>query len=420
MADDLNAVLQDRIDRTRATTLRLTAVLVATLVLAYAMLVVYTGFRLREDLLAQSRAYLDLIVSMRVWNAGHEGVWVVKRPGVDTNPYLEGIVEHPDLESVDGRVLTLRNPAAMTREVSEIVDARDGVSFRLVSERPLNPGNAPDAWEREALAAFEEGAEEHSALADGDALAFRYMRPLATEQACLTCHAGQGYSVGDVRGGLSVTVPIEPYMAGFARDALVGGLVVAFLAGLSITGARVVLRRYTEEVTANASRLERIATTDYLTGLGNRRAAMDRLRSEVERAQRTGRMLSVMISDIDHFKRVNDAFGHGAGDDVLRTVADAITASVRSYDHVMRFGGEEFLVISPETGAAEAVEIAERIRLAVAAARTSSEKGALSVTLSAGVSELAPGDDADRLLSRADDALYAAKEAGRDRVVRAD
>ena len=127
-----------------------------------------------------------------------------------------------------------------------------------------------------------------------------------------------------------------------------------------------------------------------------------------------------MLFDVDHFKQVNDTHGHDAGDDVLRELAARTIKSVRSVDLAVRWGGEEFLVVMPETDLANAAAVAERLRAAVAKdsfnVKSSGEK--LAVTVSVGVAAAIPGaDDRDRLLKRADDALYCAKSAGRNRVV---
>lgn len=157
--------------------------------------------------------------------------------------------------------------------------------------------------------------------------------------------------------------------------------------------------------------------TDGLTGLYNRRYLFLRLAEEVERAARGSYRFSISLLDLDHFKQVNDTLGHRTGDEVLVRSAHAIRGAIRGLDLAGRYGGEEFLVILPDTGAAEALAIAERIRTAVKAL-TWPEPG-LRLTLSGGVSEHA-GTDVDGLLERADRRLYAAKGGGRDRIVAED
>lgn len=165
--------------------------------------------------------------------------------------------------------------------------------------------------------------------------------------------------------------------------------------------------------------LERLATTDGLTGLANRRVAMERLRDELARGQRHNHATSIVLLDVDHFKSVNDTHGHHAGDAVLRRVSSVLREAGREIDLPARHGGEEFLLILPETPLDGAVRVAERLRSRLAKARTELEDGeVLRVTASFGVAAAAGlrEEGVDELLQRADEALYAAKESGRNRV----
>jgi diguanylate cyclase (GGDEF)-like protein len=178
--------------------------------------------------------------------------------------------------------------------------------------------------------------------------------------------------------------------------------------------------RQRHELEQLALELEAVARRDALTGAGNR-LALDEDLAEVERSViRTGRRAAALILDIDHFKAYNDRFGHLAGDDVLRRVVEELKHELRPGDRVYRFGGEEFLVLLPETDAAGAGSMGERLRAAVAAlAIPLPENDPLGVlTISAGAAALAAGTEpVEALLRAADQALYAAKGAGRNRVV---
>jgi len=166
---------------------------------------------------------------------------------------------------------------------------------------------------------------------------------------------------------------------------------------------------------ANA-RLEALAATDHLTGLLNARALYERLRQEHSEASRHGRPLSLVILDVDRFKAYNDAFGHPAGDDALRGVAEAARSETRDYDMAARHGGEEFALLLPNAGVEEAEIVAERVRRAVA----EREWPLRPVTVSLGVATFPRhARSCDDLMRAADRALYAAKEAGRDRVTTA-
>ncbi|CAK0778989.1 GGDEF domain-containing protein [Gammaproteobacteria bacterium] len=158
------------------------------------------------------------------------------------------------------------------------------------------------------------------------------------------------------------------------------------------------------------------ALRDPLTGIGNRAALDQALDREVKLARRSGASLSLLILDVDHFKRVNDTYGHAAGDCVLRTLAHCVTTCVRTTDLVARFGGEELAVLLNNTDAHGAYLLAERIRVAIEATQIQHNNQTIQVTVSIGVSDLHPKDDERNLFCRADAALYRAKETGRNRV----
>ncbi len=158
---------------------------------------------------------------------------------------------------------------------------------------------------------------------------------------------------------------------------------------------------------------------DNLTGVWNRRAIMDLLHRETQRALRIGIPLGVMMVDIDHFKNINDSHGHPTGDAVLREVARRMVASVRNYDHVGRYGGEEFLIVLAECSAGDLAATAERMRACVAGLPIETDTGPVTVTISLGLAAGQPGDAAtikgEELLRAADIALYCAKSKGRNR-----
>jgi diguanylate cyclase (GGDEF)-like protein/PAS domain S-box-containing protein len=164
--------------------------------------------------------------------------------------------------------------------------------------------------------------------------------------------------------------------------------------------------------------LTRLATTDSLTGAANRRVFMDSGAEEAYRARRYNRPLSVLMLDLDHFKRVNDRFGHPTGDEVLVAVTQACRQELRASDLFARLGGEEFAVLMPETELRVARDVGARLLERVEALEVPAEGGPVRVTVSVGVACLRPGDDGvEEVLKRADKALYAAKDAGRNRVV---
>jgi diguanylate cyclase (GGDEF)-like protein/PAS domain S-box-containing protein len=158
------------------------------------------------------------------------------------------------------------------------------------------------------------------------------------------------------------------------------------------------------------------ATTDPLTGLANRRSFLKQLDRELARHKRVGEPATVIMADIDHFKKINDTYGHATGDDVLRHFADLSRQSLRSADLLGRLGGEEFGILLPATDVAEASELAERYRQLIANNPAKTDQGDISFTISMGISQLDSGDDSpDFVLERADEGLYRAKEGGRNR-----
>jgi diguanylate cyclase (GGDEF)-like protein/PAS domain S-box-containing protein len=166
------------------------------------------------------------------------------------------------------------------------------------------------------------------------------------------------------------------------------------------------------------AQLRELATRDYLTHAHNRRHFMDVALAEVDRARRHGEPLSLCMVDCDHFKAVNDRYGHAVGDRVLRMLADTARRVLRSSDVLGRFGGEEFVLLLPHTPLQGGVEVCERIRAALEGVGIPLEtRETLRLTISAGVAELGDKDDLDGLLRRADAAMYAAKGHGRDCVV---
>lgn len=159
------------------------------------------------------------------------------------------------------------------------------------------------------------------------------------------------------------------------------------------------------------------ARTDELTGLANRRALIDRLEEEIDRARRYSSPLSVAILDLDHFKEINDTLGHQAGDQVLSRLGELLAEETRAPDVAGRYGGEEFALVLPQTGREEARRLAERVREAVEGLEFEAEGEPFGVTCSLGLAEMEESEGMDHLVKRADDALYRAKEEGRNRVV---
>jgi len=371
---------------------------------------------IREELLSRARAHFNSILVTRKWNSNYGGVFVLKTEGVESNPFLE----NPDLSTNDGRVLTNRTPEIMTREISRAAENEGGLKFHLTSLNPLNPENLPNEWEARALRLFETGVQEtFDEYREGKKLYYRYMAPLRVEKSCLTCHAKQGYRVGDIRGGISIGFEFGSTQEKLTHN-IISISIAALLTGFLLFGMiTIYVLRLKRQLEKAGRQLQIMARTDILTGLWNRGHLLERFSEEFLRARRQARSLGCLLLDLDHFKAVNDRFGHPAGDRVLRQVGAILAAEVRKYDIVGRIGGEEFLIVVTEAPLVSLVDLAERIR-------TSIEKGirieeapeGFTMTVSIGVADMSAADpDIDAIIKRADDALYRAKKEGRNRVI---
>lgn len=396
-----------------------------TLLVALYTLVVYGALYFQTQRLAydslrdQGSSYFELVKQTRAWNAERGGVWLLKRDGVETNPYLLDIGLEPDIKTESGAELTLRNPSAMMSEISILTEQASGVSFHLVAENPLNPANAPDEWERNALVELNGGSDElgyrETFEEREDARTYRYLEPLWVDDTCVGCHRDEGYVPGTSRGGITVNIPMDDVDSKLDSTAALLAGMTAITLGLSVGASRWFVSRLQSKLDEANVMVSAMAVTDDLTGLANRRATLDHLAAEFSRSKRTRGNMSVIAIDIDHFKRINDQYGHGVGDEVLREIAIRMRSSIREYDALGRIGGEEFLVVAPETDSQTGTALAERILETVRSLPFSVRDLELDVTVSAGVATITHDDArADALVGRADDALYAAKNAGRD------
>ena len=211
----------------------------------------------------------------------------------------------------------------MINEISRMSELKEGARFRITSLKPIDPKNAPDPFERQALEKFERRQGEFFRVENptGKSPVFRYLVPLKCDQTCLECHRTQGYKVGSIVGAVSITLPVDNIVREARTDKILliiaAVLVLALLIGISYF----LTWRLVDKLDAVQRRFAALISTDELTRLRNRRYIMRRLEDECERADRLGTPLSLLLIDIDHFKQVNDTYGHPFGDQVLKKVA---------------------------------------------------------------------------------------------------
>jgi diguanylate cyclase (GGDEF)-like protein len=216
--------------------------------------------------------------------------------------------------------------------------------------------------------------------------------------------------------GMPVGTPLERLAAMLSFVITIGQCAFVGLYGSSL---RTMLYNRSVELRSAYQRIEELAELDELTGTFNRRCIMRMLEDEIARAHRHKAPCSIALIDLDWFKRINDAHGHPTGDEVLRTFAITTFANIRNIDKFGRYGGEEFLLLLPDTPKEPAVRSLDRLREIIAELDWSALSAGITVTISAGVATLAADETPDALLARADSALYAAKERGRNRIASA-
>ncbi len=278
----------------------------------------------------------------------------------------------------------------LTKEGHEVVSADDGTAAWAVLGQPGAPSLAILDWMMPGM----DGVE-----------VVRRVRELKTDRPpyiiMLTARGDKGDIVVGLKTGANdyVAKPFDPNELR-ARIAV---------------GERMVALQ--DALLESREALVHQASHDALTGLMNRRAILERFQEELSRASRTGQKIAIGMCDIDHFKKVNDTWGHQVGDEVLRAVATGLGAHLRDYDAVGRIGGEEFLTITPFTPGTDCAALYDRLRASIADTRVATRSGELSVTISVGVACSTSEGAMDQTLEAADRALYQAKNSGRNRVV---
>ncbi len=309
-------------------------------------------YQLRQSILRVARTSAEISYNKdliyRRWVSNQGGVYVPVSEMTPANPYLK--VPNRDIMTSDGLSLTLVNPAYMTRQVNELAMEMNDFQGHITSLNPIRPENRPDPWETEALKTFERGTKETGSIEmiSGKEY-FRFMRPFVTEKACLKCHAAQGYKEGDIRGGISISIPMEPLRAiersRMAELTLAHGFLwmiglVGIGAGTRRLRSQTLLREKLEEELLNLS------ITDPLTGLHNRRGFLSLAEQQLKLSDRNKRGMQLYFADLDGLKWINDTLGHEEGDKALIEAATVFKETFRTSDIMARLGGDEFAALA--------------------------------------------------------------------------
>ncbi|MCK9472715.1 diguanylate cyclase [Sulfurimonas sp.] len=501
----------------------------------------------KQILIKQAQTHFKDQLNTRVWNASYGGIYAIPKEGQKPNPYLRD-----NILKVDENLTLIKiNPAWMSRQLSEISNI-DGFRFRITSLKLINPDNKATPFEERALKYFEKTDEKEYYEISKDSN-FNYMGALLTTNYCLPCHKQQGYSLGDVRGGISVSLDSREYFevtssiktrvillkvfvviflfsifllifkqlrynqqlqaevthrtkeiestkqllqeiidtdASFIVLADDKGVIYANKTILNFTGyhsieefkknyehmsdvfekvednsnfiqtyndginwieylikeqdakkLKVCIKKdakyryfkpYAKEIKTDdkvlylitfdeitneyikIKELEHMASTDALTNLFNRNKLNDVLKKSIALSRTISAPLCIIFLDIDHFKKVNDTYGHDVGDKVLINIANIITSTIRSGDIASRWGGEEFMIILQATSAVHASMLGEKLRVSV---EEHVFETVGKVTVSLGITEYINGESEEAFVKRVDEALYEAKGTGRNKII---
>ncbi|AFY39642.1 diguanylate cyclase [[Leptolyngbya] sp. PCC 7376] len=332
------------------------------------------------------------------------------------------------------------NPATFTIELGQLLsDEMPGMLFRLYSDYPFPnreaTGGPRDQFEKDALVYLRQHPGDSFYRKDqvGNHVSFRYAEAVVMEPSCVACHNSldispkKDWKVGDVRGVVEITQPLDTIML-IAQDGLKTiSFVLTIILSLAIAGIFIVISRLRsvnqdleDKVAQRTQELQELATTDCLTTLANRRHFETVFREELRRATRAKHHISLIMCDVDHFKKYNDTYGHQAGDDCLYAVAQVFKSyTQRAGDLAARCGGEEFIILLPNINAEQVTKIASLIQESISNLNLEHRASTTApyVTLSLGLTTVIPTEVTlpEELIKMADKALYQAKENGRNR-----
>ena len=374
-------------------------------------------YQLRQSILVVARTSAEISYNKdliyRRWVSKQGGVYVPVSEMTPANPYLK--VPNRDITTPQGLSLTLVNPAYMTRQVNEMAMEMSGFKGHITSLNPLRPENGPDPWEKESLKTFERGIKETGSIEmTSGAEYFRFMRPFVTEKSCLKCHAVQGYKEGDIRGGISISIPMEPLRAIERSRIIELSLAHSFLWMIGLIGIGAGTRRLWSQ-TLLREKLEEellsLSVNDPLTGLHNRRGFLSLAEQQLKVSDRNKRGVQLYFADLDGLKWINDTLGHGEGDKALIEAATVFKDTFRTSDIVARLGGDEYAVFAIDITENDPEIFTDRLQFLIDT-RNKQENRKYRLSISVGYSYYNPENPCtlDELIARADKLMYQQKQ----------
>ena len=409
-------------------------VLILTLLLCLVLAISVVGSYIISNNLVDFQAMHYAHVATRILDKARVQYSKTVVDKVKTFDNISVIAEYHSLEGA------IPNPATFTIELAEeLTQEFQGALFRLYSQYPFpnrrETGGAQDKFEWDALNFLMGNPDEffyRKEKKDG-IVTFRYAEPVKMEASCIACHnyltssPKKDWQVGDVRGVIEVNQPLNQVILIANNGLKIIYVALSIIIIIAITSFTIVIAKLyrnnqelEEKVADRTKTLKVLATTDELTKLANRRQFNVVFREECQRACRHQTKISIILCDIDYFKKFNDTYGHQAGDNCIRSVAKVLKNTVkRSGELVARYGGEEFIILLPNVNKEETIVLAETILHNLAQLGLYHQSSLVSdrVTLSMGIATMYAQQDISResLIKLADDNLYYAKEKGRNR-----
>jgi len=372
--------------------------------------------------LMEAKANWNKDQAFRHWASKHGGVYVKPTDKTPPNPYLAHI-KNRDVVTTDGVQLTLMNPAYMLRELTTEYEDTYGVKGKITGKVTMNPINKADSWELAVLDRFEREKinEVYEQTTIDDKPYMRYMKPMYMVDGCVKCHGILGFKDGDLRGGVSVSIPMTHYLTAAeetVRSMFITHATVWACGVIGLVGFGFYASHRQSEQRELLAKLEHGALYDSLTGLPNRFLFSDRLQVAIAKKHRDRKhRYAVCFVDLDRFKNLNDSYGHNIGDILLQMVSDRFSKILRPSDTVARMGGDEFTFLLDDLSQShEAMLIAERV-LGAVNKPFDIEGHELNIGASIGICQ---GSDRyrepDEILRDADTAMYRAKYLGKGRI----